>query len=370
MDLLPFLRGEQALHQAGVNLDGFEKLFLRNVLPGSVRDVDASWADEKRPAPSSSKTRDVRRKRNDRRAEAIERLETQGGSVHDFVSFGAAGNRGRNGFTNRGGIADETEHQVGLSVIGNDVGSSAAAERTDIESAASEQRVFRQRNAANVLEHIEERLDGGMAEFRISGMREAAARDELITQRAFRTERQQIFRGLAVNQVARASRRFGGGDRAGTVAFFSDDEEQGKIFHPVFEKSLCSNNHGRDDPFGIAGAASPDEFFILGGREERRHGIHVSRERYERLSPRSENIESPRLDVLQLDLSRMIGGEGRKVCEEIVADLLFVSSYGLDVDERACKLENVHANGREKPIFDDCDLSGEKARSRVAAWPV
>src|SRR5229473_3586253 len=142
--------------------------------------------------------------------------------------------------------------------------SAAAAERAYIERTAAEQRVLRKRNVANVLEHIEERFDGGMAELRISGMREAAARYELITQRAFRTERQQIFRRLAVNQVARAARRFGGGDRAGTVAFFTDDEEQGKIFHAVFEKSLCSNGHGHDDAFGIAGAASPDEFFILG----------------------------------------------------------------------------------------------------------
>jgi hypothetical protein len=95
----------------------------------------------------------------------------------------------------------------------------------------------------------------------------------------------------------------------------------------------------------------------------------VSREGNERLSPPRENIESPRLDVLPLDLSGMIGSEGRKVREEIVADLPFVSSYGIDVDERACKLENVHADGREKRIFDDCDLSGEKARSLAAARP-
>jgi hypothetical protein len=95
----------------------------------------------------------------------------------------------------------------------------------------------------------------------------------------------------------------------------------------------------------------------------------VSRERDERLSPPRKNIESRRLDVLPLDLSVIVSREGRKVREEIVADLLFVSSYGLDIDERACKLENVHANGREKRIFDDCDLSAEKARSLVAARP-
>jgi hypothetical protein len=95
----------------------------------------------------------------------------------------------------------------------------------------------------------------------------------------------------------------------------------------------------------------------------------VSRERNERLSPRCKNVESPRLDVLPLDLSIIVSSEGRKVREEIVADLLFVSSYGLDVDERVCKLENVHANGWEKRIFDDCDLSAEKARSLAAARP-
>jgi len=95
----------------------------------------------------------------------------------------------------------------------------------------------------------------------------------------------------------------------------------------------------------------------------------VSRERDERLSPPYKNVESPRLDVLPLDLSGMIGCEGRKVREEIVADLLFVSSYGLDVDERACKLENIHANGWEKRTFDDGDLSAEKARSPAAARP-
>jgi hypothetical protein len=65
----------------------------------------------------------------------------------------------------------------------------------------------------------------------------------------------------------------------------------------------------------------------------------------------------------------IVSNEGRKMREEIVADLLFVSGHGLDVNERACKLENAHANGREKRIFDDCDLSAEKARSLAAARP-
>ena len=66
---------------------------------------------------------------------------------------------------------------------------------------------------------------------------------------------------------------------AGAVALFADDEEQAEVALAGLEESFGGEDHGGDDAFGVAGAAAPDEFVILAGREEGRHGIHVGGER-------------------------------------------------------------------------------------------
>src|SRR6202030_1695948 len=114
-------------------------------------------------------------------------------------------------------------------VIGDHVGSAAAIDGADIQRAAAEQGVLRQRNLANVVEHIEQRVDGGMTEFRIGRVREFSVSRDFVAQRAFRTEGETVLGGLAIDEESRAAGSGGGGYCTGAVPFFADDAEKADI---------------------------------------------------------------------------------------------------------------------------------------------
>ncbi len=128
-------------------------------------------------------------------------------------------------------------------------------------------------------ERVDEFVDGGFAQFGIGGVGHFAGGDHFVAQRAFGAERQAIFGGLAVDDVARAARIPGGLVGAGAVALFADDEEQAEIPLAGIEQRLDGLDHGGDDALGIAGAAAPDGLAVFAEGEEGRHGIDVGGER-------------------------------------------------------------------------------------------
>ena len=180
-----------------------------------MRQVDAAGADQVGRAPGAGKGGDVGGEGDHRGGQAIESGETQRGGEQDFSGFGAAGGCGGNGGAEVRGIADEAEHNLRLGVVGDDVGSAAAGNGADIQGAAAEQRIFGQGNLPEVVQEIEKRVDGGMAELGIGGVRELSLRGDFVAQRALGAERQTVFGGLAVDEEARAAGMRGGGLGAG-----------------------------------------------------------------------------------------------------------------------------------------------------------
>ncbi len=97
-------------------------------------------------------------------------------------------------------MSDCPKHDFRFSVIGDDVWCPAAIDGADIQGAAAEQRVFRQWNLANIVENIEQSVDGGIAELGIGRVREFSVRGDFVAQRAFRTDSEVIFSGLAIDE--------------------------------------------------------------------------------------------------------------------------------------------------------------------------
>ena len=112
-----------------------------------------------------------------------------------------------------GGIAHQPDHDLGAGFIGHHVGRAAAGERADIQGAGPEQRVHRQRDAADFGQRVDELVDGRIAQFRIRRVRHLAGGDHLVAQRALGAQRQLVFGGLAIDDVARSARVLGGVDR-------------------------------------------------------------------------------------------------------------------------------------------------------------
>ena len=137
----------------------------------------------------------------------------------------------------RSRVASRVVHQAdgdfGARGVGNYVGSATAGDYADIQSAAAEEFVLRQRNFADFLEGVEKLVNRGFAEFGIRGMGEAAGGFDFIAQDTFRGENQLVFGGLAVDQETRTARIARGGVGAGAVAFFADYEEQAEISRAV-----------------------------------------------------------------------------------------------------------------------------------------
>src|ERR1700757_4680774 len=100
------------------------------------------------------------------------------GAEKDFAGFDfeSSGNA-RNGGASGSGISDETEHDLRASFVGNEVGSAAAGNCSDVEGGWPEHGICRQGEGADFLQGVEQRMNCRMAQLWISGMGEFSARD-------------------------------------------------------------------------------------------------------------------------------------------------------------------------------------------------
>src|SRR5271154_5870511 len=118
-----------------------------------------------------------------------------------------------------------------------------------------------------------------------------------------------IFRGFSIDQETRASRVGRGGSGSGALALSADDKEQGEIASARGEKIFGCCNHGSDDAFGIAGAATPEIVLIFTGAEEWRNSVHVGRERDDGVAPENVDIVAIGLDANAFDLAAVTRGK-------------------------------------------------------------
>ena len=134
--------------------------------------MNAAGANEEGLPPGTFETWDVRREGHDRCGQTIDLRQLHGWRVEDLARFRPACRRRGHRFPSLGRIADRAKHDFRFGVIGDHVGCAAAIDGADIQGAAAEQGVLRQRNLANVVENIEQGVDSGTTEFGIGRVRE------------------------------------------------------------------------------------------------------------------------------------------------------------------------------------------------------
>src|SRR5580704_2419094 len=144
-----------------------------------------------------------------------------------------------------------------------------------------------------------------------------------------------IFGGFAIDEETRASRMRGGGFGPGTVALFADNKEQREVAGTGSEKIFGCSNHGGDDAFGIARAATPEIILIFAGGEEWRNGVHVGGEGDDGIAPENVDIVAIGLDANAFDLASVARCKRGQSSEQVVGDRLLQAGGGVDVDERA-----------------------------------
>ena len=162
-------------------------------------------------------------------------------------------------------------------------------------------------------------FDGGLAQFGIGGVGHLAGGADFVAERALAAERELVFGGLAVDDVARSAGRRGRLCRRRRCCAPRRPRRAARNrAAPSASRALDRFDHAGDDALGVAGAASPDEIVVLAGGEERRHGIDVGGERDDqRLAPLGEDVEAPRFDFDALDVAVVKSGEGGEVVVEV-----------------------------------------------------
>src|SRR5260370_24316978 len=93
-------------------------------------------------------------------------------------------------------------------------------------------------------------------------MSQAPASGKHVTQRAFRTEREFVFRSLAIDNKFRPARVFRRAQGAQSVLFFADYKQQSKIPRSRAEQLLRGTIHSRAASLRIARAAPTYNFGV------------------------------------------------------------------------------------------------------------
>src|SRR5580692_3366391 len=156
------------------------------------------------------------------------RREMHGRCVKHFYRLGAPRDRGRNGVTNSARVSNGAKHELRARFIGNHVWCAPAGNSADVQGALSQNWILWQRNFANAMQNIQQGVNRGVAQFRVSRMREHPVRNNFVTKRTFRTQRHSILSRLSINEESRSTRTAGSDLRPGAVALFSDYEQQRK----------------------------------------------------------------------------------------------------------------------------------------------
>src|SRR5450432_2758010 len=246
-----------------IDLYRFDELSLGHALFQRVRYVNGPRPDEERFAPLARERRDVGGVRHHGSGNAVHRIQQHRWDFDDLAQFGAAVHGAFESGFGSGGVAHQPDHDIGLGFIGDHVGRAPAGERPDVERAGPQKRVDGKDDAPDFGQRIDQFVDGRIAQLRIRRVRHLPAGGHFVPQRAFGTERQFVFGGLAVDNVFRPARVSRSVIGSGAVAFLAHHQQQAETALSGFEQTFDRLNHGGDDAFGVAGAAPPDEFLVF-----------------------------------------------------------------------------------------------------------
>src|SRR5579872_2561673 len=186
------------LRYLAVQINCFMELPLFDVLALSVRDVNRSWTDQQRFAPVGE-LRNVGGECGDHGVESVDGLQAQEGKLEGKCDLDLISGGRKNLPAQIVRWTDEAVEQVGMGVVGNDVGRAATLNQPNVQRAWPNLRIGRQWHGPQSRERRNQLVDRGLAQFRIRRMRHASLGGDLNPKSSFGSERNVIFRGLAVD---------------------------------------------------------------------------------------------------------------------------------------------------------------------------
>ena len=151
---------EKLLDHPFVNFHGCEEFFFGYAFFGGVGHVNTAGSEQKRLAPGVIERGDVGGVGDDRGGEAVERLEAHRENGNEFAGCDASRCDALDGGADVVTVIDEANGDLSAGGVGDYVGRLAAGDYADVESAAAQEFVVRQRNFADVLESVEELVYG------------------------------------------------------------------------------------------------------------------------------------------------------------------------------------------------------------------
>ncbi len=240
-------------------------------------------------------------------------------------------------------LPDGADRHLGPRLVGHDVGSPAAGEGADVERGLAEHGIGGERQVPQPRQDVDELVDRRVPQLRIGGVGRLPLGLEGEIEVPLRAQGEPVLGGLAVDQVAGPPGVAVGHLGADAVGLLADHEQQAESADPLVQQLPGRLQHGGDPPLGVARPPAMEEFAILRGGEERRHGVHVGREDDHRLPPGGEDVEAVLLDRHALD--RAAGKPVHEIlqpAEQEVADLPLAPGRRVDVDQGAGQLEEVH----------------------------
>ena len=152
-------------------------------------------------------------------------------------------------------------------------------------------------DGANGAQSIEQRMNRGVAQLGISGVRKFSVGGDFVAQHSLCSERELVFSWLAIDQKYREPRGLAAATFAPALLRSSPTTKSSpKFVAPESRSFSAARNHRRDDAFRVAGAASPNEIGVFERREKRRDSIHVRRKGDDGLAPARKYIVAIWLD--------------------------------------------------------------------------
>ena len=295
---------------------------------------------EEQRLPPLAQERHVGRVREDRRVEPVDRRHLHRRHLEDRLDQDPRLEATQDVHHERG-IADRAEHQLGLRHRRHDVRGDTARDEADAVVRLAEQRIGRPVDAPQFHQHVDQLVDGRLAQFRKRRVRGAAGGLQHHALDAARGQAEPSIGRFAVDQVSAAAGTRVEGRALGAFAspLLADNEQHADARLALVPQDVGRGDLRGQDPLGVARAAAIDAPVFHTAREERRHAVEVGGKDDGGLlaGRRGEDIEAMVVDLLLVDdEAQLLEAPRQEGCS-----CPFTASGRVDIDQRAGQPDEV-----------------------------
>ena len=184
------------------------------------------------------------------------------------------------------------------------IGSGPALDRSDVDGRLTQHRIRWKLELAKGRQQLEHRLDGGLPEMRVRGMRLASARPYRRAQRALGSTRELALRRLSVYQESAFRAQIVGRARAIGALLLADHEQHVDALLATGDEAVGGHHHGGGNSLGIRRPAPEQARTLQPRRNVGRNRVEMRRERDTSAAPgsRGPDIRAAATHFLERDV--------------------------------------------------------------------